>query len=525
MSEDRADLPPVPPADDQTPVTDRNAGTDRNTGTDRNAGTEQQTLTVAIIGAGPSGIYAAEALTHQLDVPVDVTVIDRLPVPFGLVRYGVAPDHPSIRSVRNTLERTLEKPGVRFYGNVSIGADLTVDELRNSVDAVIYAFGAGSDKRLDIPGEDLFGSVAAAEFVSWYCGHPDVHPDTGGAVHGATEDGEEGSLGEGRMGEGRPTRLEAEHFAQLVATTREAVVVGVGNVALDVARILTKRTGELDATDMADEVLDSLGRTTVCDVHVLGRRGPAHTAFTTKELRELGQLPDVDLLVNPADLELDDTSQAVVATDKVAARNLVVLREWAARPAGQASRRVQLHFWTRPVRLLGTERVSGVEIERTALAADGSVTGQGERRVIPAQLVVRSVGYRGEPLPGVPHDDRTGRVPHAEGRVIRDGGFSPDEYVTGWVKRGPTGVIGTNKSDAVETVTSLLHDVSDGALVPGGRVGLLAKLFAERGIEPVGIDGWHRIDAAELELGQSHGRVRTTLAHRSDLLAAAESVD
>lgn len=494
MPEDTADLQPVTSADD--PAT---AG-------------EQPPLAVAIIGAGPSGIYAAEALTHQLDVPVDVTVVDRLPVPFGLVRYGVAPDHPSIRSVRNTLERTLEKPGVRFYGNVSIGTDLTVDELRDSVDAVIYAFGAGSDKRLDIPGEDLYGSVAAAEFVSWYCGHPDVHPDTGGAsVLGQAED--------------RPTRLEAEHFAQLVATTSEAVVVGVGNVALDVARILTKRTDELTTTDMADEVLDSLGHTAVSDVHVLGRRGPAHTAFTTKELRELGQLPDVDLLVDPADLELDETSQAIVASDKVAARNLVVLRDWAERSVGRASRRVHLHFWTRPVRLLGTERVSGVEVERTALAADGSVVGRGERRVIPAQLVVRSVGYRGQPLPGVPYDDGTGRVPHAEGRVIRDGGFSSDEYVTGWVKRGPTGVIGTNKSDAVETVTSLLHDVSDGALLPQGRVGLLAKLFAERGIEPVGIDGWHRIDAAEMELGQSHGRVRTTLAHRSELLAAAESID
>ena len=499
MSEDRADLPSVTPTDDHHLADDQAAVPD------------QQPLTVAIIGAGPSGIYAAEALTHQLDVPVDVTVVDRLPVPFGLVRYGVAPDHPSIRSVRNTLERTLEKHGVRFYGNVSIGVDLTVDELRDSVDAVIYAFGAGSDKRLGIPGEDLYGSVPAAEFVSWYCGHPDVHPDTSGAsVH---------------AGESGPTRLEAEHFAELVATTCAAVVVGVGNVALDVARILTKRTGELSATDMADEVLDSLGRTTVSDVHVLGRRGPAHTAFTTKELRELGQLPDVDLLVDPADLELDETSLAIIATDKVAARNLVVLRDWADRPVGQASRRVHLHFWTRPVRLLGTERISGVEVERTMLAADGSVVGRGGQRIIPAQLVVRSVGYRGEPLPGVPHDGGTGRVPHAEGRVIRDGGFSPDEYVTGWVKRGPTGVIGTNKSDAVETVTSLLHDVSDGALLPQGRVGRLAKLLAERGIEPVGIEGWHRIDAAEMHLGQSHGRVRTTLAHRSDLLAAAESLD
>ena len=475
-------------------------------------------LVVAVVGAGPSGIYAAEALTQQSDVPVDVTVLDRLPVPFGLVRYGVAPDHPSIRSVRNTLERTLEKTGVRFYGDVAIGEDLTADELRGSVDAVIYAFGAGSDKRLDIDGEDLTGSIAAAEFVAWYCGHPDVHPDadSSAAPHHpplATAPLEDSA---------RPARLEQEHFTRLVATTTEAVVVGVGNVALDVARILAKHAEELAETDMADEVLDSLDHKQVSDVHVLGRRGPAYTAFTTKELRELGQIPDLDLLVDPLDLELDTSSLAVVARDKVAARNLVVLREWADRPRGRASRRVHLHFWTRPVRILGSDRVSGVEVERTTLNADGAVVGRGEHRVIPAQLVVRSVGYRGEPLPGVPHDAGTGRVPHAEGRVIRDGGFSADEYVTGWVKRGPTGVIGTNKSDAVETVTSLLHDVHDGALVPRGRVGALAALLAERGIEPLGIDGWHRIDAAEVELGRSHGRVRTTLAHRSELLAAAE---
>lgn len=472
---------------------------------------EPPPLVVAVVGAGPSGIYAAEALTQQSDLAVDVTVLDRLPVPFGLVRYGVAPDHPSIRSVRTTLERTLEKTGVRFYGDVAIGVDLSADELRDSVDAVIYAFGAGSDKRLGIEGEDLDGSVAAAEFVAWYCGHPDVHPDTDGAASSREP--------------GSPIRLEQEHVTHLVSTTTDAVVVGVGNVALDVARILAKHAEELAETDMADEVLDSLDHKRVTDVHVLGRRGPAYTAFTTKELRELGQIPDLDLLVDPLDLELDDSSLAVVGRDKVAARNLVVLREWSERPRGRASRRLHLHFWTRPVRILGTDRVTGVEVERTGLDADGGVVGRGGHRVIPAQLVVRSVGYRGTPLPGVPFDEGTGRVPHAEGRVIRDGGFSCDEYVTGWVKRGPTGVIGTNKSDAVETVTSLLHDVDDGALVPAGRVGRLTALLAERDIHPLELDGWHRIDAAEVELGRSHGRVRTTLAHRSELLAAAEADD
>ena len=458
---------------------------------------------MAIIGAGPSGIYAAEALSQQTDVPVQVAVLDRLPVPFGLVRYGVAPDHPSIRSIRNTLERTLEKPHVRFYGDVTIGKDLTIDELRGAVDAVIYAYGAGADKRLGIEGEDLPGSIAAPEFVAWYCGHPDVHPD----VHPGLE---------------HPDVHPGLEPAELVATTSQAVVVGIGNVALDVARVLIKGPAELDDTDMADEVLTSLEDKTVTDVHILGRRGPAYTAFTTKELRELGQLAGVDLVVNPEDLHLDESSQAVLGQDKVAARNLAVMTEWAGRPPGAADRRIHFHFWTRPVRILGADRVRAVEVERTRINADGAVEGTGETHPIDAQLVVRSVGYRGVSLPGVPFDEGTGRVPHAEGRVIRDGEFSHDEYVTGWIKRGPTGVIGTNKSDAVETVVSLLTDISDGAVVAGHAPEELDTLLAGRGLHPIGMPAWHRIDAAEIQRGASHGRQRTTLAHRSELLAAAE---
>jgi ferredoxin/flavodoxin---NADP+ reductase len=433
---------------------------------------------------------------------VEVAVIDRLPVPFGLVRYGVAPDHESIRSIRNTLERTLERPSVRFYGDVAIGADLSVAELRESVDCVIYAYGAGTDRRLEIPGERLPGSIAAADLVAWYCGHPDVHPDSAPSTNS--------------------DHLVAADLEQLITTSRHAVVVGVGNVALDVARVLVKTVDQLEDTDMADEVLDSLLRKSVTDVHVLGRRGPAYTAFTTKELRELGQLPDVDVIVDPADLELDPSSQAVADQNKVAARNLAVLHDWAARPLSGASRRITFHFWTRPTMLTGSDRVAAVEVERTMINSDGFVVGIGGQQTLPADLVVRSVGYRGEPLLGVPFHERTGRVPHAEGRVIRDGGFSPDEYVTGWIKRGPTGVIGTNKSDAVETVTSLLTDLHNGALQVHGRSGKLDRLLAERGIRALGMPAWHRIDAAEMKLGASHGRLRTTLAHRRELLAAAE---
>jgi ferredoxin/flavodoxin---NADP+ reductase len=422
-------------------------------------------------------------------------------VPFGLVRYGVAPDHHSIRSIRNTLERTLEKSSVRFYGDVTIGVDISIEELRESVDAVIYAYGAGTDKRLGIPGEELKGSIAAAELVAWYCGNPDVYPDTDQAPG---------------------DRLMASDVDELITSARHAVVVGVGNVALDVARILIKSVDQLSDTDMADEVLECFSRNSVTDVQVLGRRGPAYTAFTTKELRELGQIADVDMIVDLADLELDPSSRAVVEQNKVAARNLAVLQEWAARPLSGASKRITFHFWSRPTMIIGDDRVTAVQIERTMIDPDGYVVGRGDGPTLPADLVVRSVGYRGLPLTSIPFDDSTGRVPHAEGRVIRDGGFSPDEYVTGWIKRGPTGVIGTNKSDAVETVTSLLADVRDGAAKAHGRSGDLDRLLAQRGIRPLGMPAWHRIDAAEMKLGASHGRLRTTLAHRRELLEAAE---
>ena len=464
-------------------------------------GPTQTPLTVAVVGAGPSGIYAAEALSRSADRDVRVAVLDRLPVPFGLVRYGVAPDHPSIRSIRNTLERTLDATGVRFYGDVQIGRDLTVDELRGCVDAVVYAYGAGTDRRLGIPGEDLPGSIAAPELVAWYTGHPDVHPDAGGVAAGHPP------------------------VPELIRGAREVVVVGAGNVALDVVRVLVRGVGELAQTDMPDSVLAALHGRGVTDVHLLARRGPAYTAFTTKELRELGALDDVDLRLDPAVLTLDESSRRVIEQDKVAARNLVVLTEWAARPPSGASHRVHLQFWTSPVAVLGTDRVSGMEVTRSALDANGFVRPVGEPWVLPAQLVVRAAGYRGLPLPGAPYDDSTGRVPHAEGRVIRDGALSAGEYVTGWIKRGPTGVIGTNKSDAVETVASLLADVDAGRVVPVGRDGALDALLASRGIAPLDMPAWHRIDAAEIQRGTSQGRLRTTLASHAELLAAAREDD
>ena len=416
------------------------------------------------------------------------------------MRYGVAPDHASIRSIRNTLERTLEKSGVRFFGNVTIGTELSVEELRDRVDAVIYAFGAGTDKRLGIVGEDLPGSIAAPDFVAWYCGHPDVHPDTDRA----------------------DDRDQHRQFADLVARATSAVVVGVGNVALDVSRILIKNVDQLTDTDMADEVLEALTAKQVTDVHVLGRRGPAYTAFSTKELRELGEIPGVDVIVEGADLALDASSEAVVGRDKVAARNLKVLQDFAGRERSGTERRIFLHFWTRPIRIHGTERVEAVEVEGTALNAEGFVEGNGLRKTYAAQLIIRSVGYRGVRLEGVPFDDSTGRVPHAEGRVIRDWAVLPRRVRHGLDQAR------SDRGDRNEQVRCR----RDGALAahryrrrrdqPQHSLAELERLLAERGVTPLEMPDWHRIDAAEIELGHRHGRQRTTLAHRSELLAAAE---
>ena len=454
-------------------------------------------LRVAVVGAGPSGIYAAEALCRHAGGDLEVMVLDRLPVPFGLVRYGVAPDHPSIRSIRHTLERILDTPGVRFYGDVQVGRDLGVEELRRGVDAVVYAYGAGTGRRLGIPGEDLAGSVAAPELVTWYTGHPDAHPD------------------EGEPDEGRPP------VAELIAAAREAVVVGAGNVALDVVRFLIRRASELAATDMAEPVVGALVRRGVRDVHLLARRGPAYTAFTTKELRELGELADVDLVVDPKALELDASSRLVVEQDKVAARNLAVFASWAARPRTDAPHRVHLHFWTSPRAVVGVDRVTGIEVAHSTLNRQGFVRTVGEPWSLPAQLVVRAAGYHGLPLAGVPFDEATGRIPHVEGRVIRDGTTNPGEYVTGWIKRGPTGVIGTNKSDAAETVAALLADVDAGRVGRGDHDGAIDAVLLRRGVRPLDMAAWHRIDAAEIANGQRRGRPRTTLAQRSELRAAA----
>jgi NADPH-dependent glutamate synthase beta subunit-like oxidoreductase len=447
-------------------------------------------LRVAVVGAGPAGIYAAEALTRQDAVPVAVDLIDRLPTPFGLVRHGIAPDHPKMRAIRDTLHRTLDDPLVRFVGNVDVGVDISLEELRRHADAVIYTYGASVDRHLGIEGEELPGSLAATDLVAWYTGHPDADR----------------------------ARVEAA-----LAGVRSVLVVGVGNVALDVGRVLARTAPELEPTDMPQHVLDTLAAMPVEEVTILGRRGPAQAAFTTQELKELGELEGATVLVDAADLELDPGSEERAATDRNVTRNLAVLRGWVDHAPTPGRTPLHLRFFGRPVRLLGEDRVTGVEVERTAVDGDGRVMGTGELSVVPADLVVRSVGYRGLPLPGLPVDERSGTVPNEEGRVLRDGRHSPGEYVAGWIKRGPSGVVGTNKHDARETVAALLADAADGVLRTHGPVGDLVDELVARGVEPVLLDDWRAIDAAEIALGATKGRARTTLHEREALLAAARA--
>ena len=468
-----------------------------------------ETLHVAVVGSGPAGLYTAEALIKQaaaLDPPhaIRVDVLDRLPTPYGLVRYGVAPDHKSIKSIAEYLRGVLEHDGVHFVGNVHLGEDVTREDLLTAYDAVVYATGAMRDRQLGIPGEDLPGSIAATDFVNWYCGHPDMDPAA--------------------------FTLDAESVA----------VIGVGNVAVDVARILIRNPEELRETDVSQPVLETLMASKVREVHMIGRRGPAQAKFTTKELRELGELAGVDVVVGDGEADLDafdatGASAQLAQSDRHVRGNYTVIKDWADRSPSGAGRRLTIRFWLRPVRIEGDIAVTGLTLERTRLDESGRVVGTGELETLPAQLVLRSVGYQSVPLPGVPFDERNYVVPNAAGRVLGpDGAPLPGEYVAGWLKRGPTGVIGTNKSDAAETVRSLLADLAGG---PGPddvqlpRAGLLKlpdvspqgesplrAVLAGRGVRHVSYDDWLGIEQAEKDLGVTLGRgARVKLASRDEI--------
>ena len=458
-------------------------------------------LRVAVVGSGPSGVYTAQGLVQQSQVPgVRVDVLDRLPCPYGLVRYGVAPDHEKIKSLQNNLRAVLEDERVRFLGGVRIGPDgLPVARLRELYHAVVYCVGAATDRHLGVPGEDRPGSWSATEFVSWYSAHPDS---------------------------------TAEGF---VLGARSAVVIGVGNVAVDVTRILARGTAELSPTDMPQAALTALAASHVTDISMVGRRGPSQARFTTKELRELGALPDTEVMVDPRELELDPQYTDPSGLPAANRRNVEVLRGWASAPPRGAARTIRLRFFLRPVELLADAagggadhngggdggRVGSVRFERTVPDGHGGVTGTGRYEEIAAQLVLRSVGYRGVPLDGLPFDAAHGTVPHLAGRVVRDGAIAPGEYVAGWIKRGPTGVIGTNRPCAKETVTSLLQD-ADALLrreVPEEPLTVLRAA----GLTPVEWPGWRAIERAEAELGASLGRGVVKLPDWASLLAAART--
>jgi len=434
-------------------------------------------LRVAVVGSGPAGFYAAGALLSA-DQPVEVDMIERLPTPWGLVRLGVSPDHPKLKTVSRAFERIAEQPGFRFLGNVELGRDLTHDDLVRLYDAVIYAVGAQTDRRLGIPGEDLPGSWAATELVAWYNGHPDYQ------------------------------QLEFD------LDVERAVVIGNGNVALDVARMLALTPEELAPTDATDASIEAIAASSLREIVVVGRRGPAQAAFTTPELQEMGDLAGADVIVDPADLEGADPK------DTNSERNLAVLRDFAAREPTGKPRRVVFRFFHSPVAILGDERVEGVDLVCNELDANERAVPTDEHETISCGLVFRSVGYHGVELPGVPFDPASGTIPNERGRV------SPGVYCAGWIKRGPTGVIGTNKKDAAETVETLLEDAAAGRLEPkpdATAVAVDALLF-ERGVDVVEYDGWMAIDEAERTAGEKSGRPRVKLCSWDELLAAAGRV-
>ncbi len=444
-----------------------------------------------MVGSGPAGFYAAGALLGH-DPPVEVDLFDRLPTPWGLVRLGVAPDHPKIKSVSRAFEKIAQRPGFRFFGNVDVGRDISHEELAEHYDAVVYAYGAQADRRLGIPGEDLPGSWAATEFVAWYNGHPDFQDI--------------------------PFDLSSER----------AVVIGNGNVAVDVARMLALVPEEISPTDTTDEAIAAILGSGIREIVVLGRRGPVQAAFTTPELQELRELAGADLVVDPADLELDPVSAAALEVDTaLARRNVEVLREVAAAPTTGKERRVVLRFCVSPVAIVGDERVEAVEVVRNDLVADerGQIRAvpTEEREVIPCGIVLRSVGYRGTEISGVPFDERRATIRNDQGRVVdEDGAPIPGLYCAGWIKRGPSGVIGTNKKDATETVELLLEDAEAG-LLPARGEGDIAEALSARGVEPVSYAGWEAIDADERARGEEQGRPRVKLCHWDELLAAARS--
>ncbi|ROQ39410.1 ferredoxin--NADP+ reductase [Frondihabitans sp. PhB188] len=451
------------------------------------------TLRLAIVGAGPAGIYAADIILkaeRQFDVQIDL--FEQLPAPYGLVRYGVAPDHPRIKGIINALRDVLDRGDIRIFGNVRYGVDISLDDLKKHYNAVIFSTGAIKDADLDIPGIDLEGSYGAADFVSWFDGHPDVP---------------------------RTWPLEASSIG----------VVGVGNVALDVSRILAKHADDLLPTEIPDNVYDVLKASPVTDVHIFGRRGPAQVKFSPLELRELGELRDVDMIVYDEDFDYDEASKNAIATNKQVFVIDKVLNQWRQRETGSASRRLHLHFYAKPVRVDEVDgRVSGLTYERTRPDGAGSVEGTGEFRTVEMQAIYRAVGYFGSPLDGIPFDEKRGVIPNHEGQVLDDHDqIVPGVYATGWIKRGPVGLIGHTKSDAMETVQHVLTDQASWWAPADPSLEAIPALLESRGVAFTDLEGWHRLDEHEMALGAGFEgeveRVRVKVVPRDEMVTVSRA--
>lgn len=455
-------------------------------------GTTPNPLRVAIVGSGPSAFYAAEHLQKQSDLVIQIDMFERLPTPHGLVRGGVAPDHPKIKTVTKVYDKIATHENFRYFGNVEFGRDITHADLVQHYHQIIYATGAQTDRQMGIPGEDLPGSHAATEFVGWYNAHPDYRDLT-------------------------------------FDLSQEAVaVIGNGNVAMDVARILASTYEELAATDIADYALEALKNSRVRDIYVLGRRGPAQAAFTSPELRELGELQGAEVIVRPEDAELDPLSadDLLKSTDRTAERNVQTLARYATTPLQGKPRRLHMRFLVSPVELIGTERVEAIKLVKNELyrSEDGSLrprpTNQFE--TIPVGLVFRSIGYKGVPLPDVPFDARNAVIPNAQGRVLdpENNRTVTGEYVVGWIKRGPSGIIGTNKPDSVETVNHMLEDLRSGTTLHPAQPNResVVKLLESRGVQYVTYSDWLVLDTIEQEKGQAVKRPRIKFSRIEDML-------
>ena len=463
---------------------------------DDTPGTAARPLRVAIVGAGPTGYYAADHLLKQEGLVVEVDMLDRLPTPYGLVRAGVAPDHQKIKSVTVAFDKVAAHPRFRFYGCVELGKDVSVEDLRSYYHQIFYATGAQTDRRMGIPGEDLRNSHPATEFVAWYNGHPDFRDFE--------------------------FDLSQEH----------AVVVGVGNVAVDVARILCRSPEELAKTDIADHALEALRKSRIKEVFLLGRRGPAQAAFTNPEIKELGELADADIAVVPEEVQLDELSRAALerTPDRATSKKVEILQGYAQRSASGKSRRLTLRFLVSPTELVddGTGAVGAVRLVRNTLYATATGTLQPKATDVTeelrAGLVFRSVGYRGVPLPGVPFNESWGVILNDKGRVLDAQTKMPvrGEYTAGWIKRGPSGVIGTNKPDAAETVTCMMEDLAEGATLnpehPDPAAG--DRFLRERQPRCVSYQDWQRLNEIEVEQGRTQGRPRVKFTRVEEMLAA-----